>query len=260
MTEEEHPLTGGNASGRVVRVGDTVRKTWLPSTPALQTYLNSLLSQGIDLPRPLGRDAQGRAVSEFVPGRLAQEFHPLSAGALGRIGTLVRSIHDASATVPVTTSDKWDVLIPVPSSLNSDPLLICHNDLAPWNLLIGDRWLFIDWDGAGPSTRLWDLAYSAQACALLVAGEDPAAAGARLRAFVDGYRADQSLRTALPETMAVRAEAMFALLRDANASGRQPWASMYHAGHGEHWRQAAGYLRRHQRTWAQALRRRDQPT
>ena len=38
--------------------------------------------------------------------------------------------------------------------------IIAHQDLAPWNLVIGDRWAFIDWDTAAPGTRLWDLAYA----------------------------------------------------------------------------------------------------
>jgi len=50
------------------------------------------------------------------------------------------------------------VLIPDPAAGD----LICHSDLAPWNLVRNEqRWVFIDWDNAGPSSRLWDLGYAA---------------------------------------------------------------------------------------------------
>ncbi|MGY0056330.1 phosphotransferase [Streptomyces sp. LZ34] len=40
--------------------------------------------------------------------------------------------------------------------------IIAHQDLAPWNLVVGDedQWAFIDWDTAGPGSRLRDVAYA----------------------------------------------------------------------------------------------------
>lgn len=100
--------------------------------------------------------------------------------------------------------------------------LVCHGDLTPWNLILGERWVFIDWDGAAPSTRLWDLAYSAQAFTLNDATADPEDSAARLAALVDGYGADAELRSRLPRAMAERTEAMFELLRSSHATGREP--------------------------------------
>lgn len=130
---------------------------------------------------------------------------------------------------------------------------MCHNDLAPWNLIIGDRWTFIDWDAAAPSTRLWDLAYAAQAFTLSDHHQVPQEAARNLRAFIEGYGADRSLREQLPEAMHRRATAMYDLLKSSHDAGFEPWGSMYVEGHGDHWRAATNYVRRHQDVWLHAL-------
>jgi Ser/Thr protein kinase RdoA (MazF antagonist) len=215
-------------------------------------YLIAIRDAGVDVPEVLGRDAQGRQITEFVPGRLALDADPLTAPELTRVGAMVRAIHDASDTFRPAADAHWDVIIPAPGSE-----LVCHNDLAPWNLIIGERWVFIDWDGAGPSTRLWDLAYAAQAFTLSDPEQDPPAAAANLAAFVDGYQADGTQRAALPATMHRRATAMHELLRASHRGQREPWASMYLNGHGQHWADAAAYVGAHHDVWAEALRHRD---
>lgn len=244
---DEEPLTGGNASASVVRVGDTVRKPWLPTTRRTVAYMRALRDRGVDLPEPRGRDEQGRLVLEHVPGELALHAGPLDAEVLHRVGGVVRSIHDASAGLPVDES--WEVLIPA-----DRPDLLCHNDLATWNLVVdGERLVFIDWDGAGPSTRLWDLAYAAVSFGGLAAGERPNAVAERLVAFVDGYGSDETLRAALPAAMSRRAGAMHDLLRRSSVVGREPWASMYADGHGRHWEGVASFAAQHERVWTRAL-------
>jgi tRNA A-37 threonylcarbamoyl transferase component Bud32 len=248
MCDEEQELTGGNASGRVVRLGETVRKPWIGNTSVVQSYLGALRARGVDAPMPLGRDGRGRQVVEYVSGALALDQLPLRLEDLLRVGRMIRRIHDASEFIPIPDPDGWQMLLPAES-----PNLMCHNDLAPWNLITGDRWVFIDWDGAGPSTRLWDLAYAAQSFGMLFEGQPVESATRRLRALVDGYGADLALREALPAAMAKRAAAMFELLRSSNESGFQPWAEMYVNGHGEHWRAAAEYVARNQTAWERAL-------
>ena len=250
MGEEEIELTGGNASGSVVRVGDTVRKPWIDNTSVVQGYLGVLREHGVDAPAPLGRDGHGRHVVEYVEGTPALDRMPLGHEDLLRVGRMIRSIHDVSETVPIPDPGGWTMLLPA-----ENPNLMCHNDLAPWNLIMGDRWVFIDWDGAGPSTRLWDLAYAAQSFGMLVDGQPVESAAMRLRAFVDGYGADDALRGALPAAMSKRTAAMFELLRSSSESGFQPWAEMYANGHGEHWRAAAAYVARNQAAWERALKR-----
>jgi hypothetical protein len=206
----------------------------------------------VDVPRHLGRDEDGRQVVEFVPGTLALHSEPLSLAGLSRVGGIVRAIHDASAGFTAPADAGWDTLIPAPSTPPGDEL-VCHNDLAPWNLLVGDRWVFIDWDGAGPSTRLWDLAYAAQSFTVGDVTADPDGSAQRLAAFVAGYDPDDGLRAELPTAVGERAAAMHELLRTSHAAGREPWSSMYADGHGAYWQAATDYARRHRLVWAQAL-------
>lgn len=241
-------LNGGNASGDVVRIGSSVRKPWSAATSNVHHFMSMVGDAGVDVPAVLGRDDQHRQVIEFIPGRLAKDSNPLTPSELSRVGAMVRTIHEASAALGPRDASPWEVLIPAPGEE-----LICHNDLAPWNLIIGDRWVFIDWDGAGPSTRLWDLAYAAQAFTLNDPDQAPEVSARHLTAFVEGYGAASDLRRKLPQTMHQRAAAMYELLRSSADSGREPWKSMYAQGHGEHWRVVTEYVKRHENVWAQAL-------
>jgi len=248
--DQELPLEGGNATEGVVRLGDTVRKPWEPTTPAVHELMRTVATAGVDVPAAMGRDDQGRQILEFVPGTPALDAPPLTLDELARVGRLIRAIHDASEGFAPSALPPWEPLLPVPEGPAD---LICHGDLTPWNLILGERWVFIDWDGAAPSTRLWDLAYSAQAFTLNDVQELPSTSAGRLAALVDGYGADGALRAALPRTMATRAAAMWAMLRDAHHEGREPWGSMFTAGHGAHWRAVADHVGRHEEVWAQAL-------
>lgn len=253
MDDVEEPLAGGNASDAVVRVGSTVRKPWTAATPAVHHVMRHVREAGVDVPAVLGRDEQGRQVLEMVPGRIAMDSPPLTRDELARVGRLVRSVHDATQDLATDRRTAWDVLLPAPAAAHAGGDLVCHNDLAPWNLVVGARWVFIDWDGAGPSTRLWDLAYAAQSFTINDSRADPTDAAADLAAFVEGYGADQALRDALPATLGRRAAAMHEMLRSAHATGRQPWGSMFTSGHGDHWLAATRYAQSNEETWRVAL-------
>jgi Phosphotransferase enzyme family len=255
-TPPEQVLTGGNLADRVVRVGPTVRKPATIATPAVDALLRHLADRGFEgAPRSLGRDEAGRQVLEYIPGPMAGSLPPLPLHGLHRVGRLIRRLHDAAASFQPPADAPWDVVIPPD---RGD--LICHHDLAPWNLVCGtNRWVFIDWDGAGPGSRLWDLAYAAHGFVPLAPGGDPAADGPRLRALADGYGLDRAQRRDLPALIGAHTRAMFDLLQRSAATGAQPWARLHAEGHAGYWGAAASYIERHHDQWLGALTGRSVP-
>lgn len=247
---EEEPLAGGNVADGVVRIGETVRKPATPSTAAVQALLRHLRDSGLDtVPEPHGLDEQGRQVLEYVPGRLAHDHPPLDLDGLRRVGRMIKDLHDAAESFEAPQDPAWDVVI-TPDRED----LICHHDLAPWNLVQdGDRWVFIDWDGAGPGSRLWDLGYAAHGFVVIAAGNDPVVDGERLAALVDGYGLDTEARRRLPRAMIDHTRGMERLLIDGHRTGTQPWARLYAEGHADHWGPAADYLEENHDHWLSVL-------
>lgn len=261
MSEEE-PLTGGNVSAGVVRVGDTVRRPAGPWTPAVHALLEHLHAVGFaGAPRPLGLDDRGREVLTWAPGVVPwpQRFDLLaSEAALVRVGRLIRDLHEAVRGFTPPPDARWQTLIP-PDRVEPVPpagtALIVHHDLAPWNLVAGDRWVFIDWDAAAPGSRLWDLAYAAHGFVPLSA--DPAwrrpDAARRLRVLVDAYGLDEAERRQLVTLLAPRTRAMHDFLAERSGRGVEPWRTLWRAGHGRVWRADTAYIARHERAWLAAL-------
>ncbi|WP_260737342.1 phosphotransferase enzyme family protein [Tunturiibacter lichenicola] len=250
MSDLEERLYGGNVADSVVRVGATVRKPVTAATSSVEAFLEHLFEAGFGgAPRTLGRDEKGRHVLEYVPGATEQPFS-YTNDELVRVGRLIREFHAAASSFVPPVGAQWLVAIKPDSES-----MICHNDLAPWNLVRGgERWVFIDWDGSGPGSVLWDVAYAAQSFVPLIHGGGPAVDALRLRCLVDGYRLDRSQRERLPEMMAARTRAMFELGERAAMTGEQPWARIHAEGDGgRHWKQAAEYVERHLDVWRDAL-------
>ncbi|GAA1745784.1 phosphotransferase enzyme family protein [Luedemannella helvata] len=247
---DEVPLVGGNVAESVVRVGATVRKPATTATPAIEALLRHLAAVGFaGAPRTLGRDEKQRHIIEYVPGSMADALPPMTPAELRRAGGLIRDYHDAVVTFRPPAGLRWDLVFE-PEGAE----LICHNDLAPWNLVRGDgRWVFIDWDGAGPGTRLSDLAYAAHGFTPLSPGGSPSVDAPRLRALADGYGLDEAQRRALPPLIVARTRAMYDLLHTSSLTGAQPWARLYAEGHGDHWGPAADYIEEHLAVWTAAL-------
>jgi len=92
VSEVEEPLFGG----RVVKVGDTVRRPAGAWTPTIQALLAHLQAKGFPAPAPLGVDDRGREVVAYLPGRAST--HPWPAALLApsgarQVGALLRAYH-----------------------------------------------------------------------------------------------------------------------------------------------------------------------
>lgn len=240
----EIPLTGGNVSAGVVRVGDTVRRPAGPQTPAVHALLTHLHDVGYPhAPRSLGLDEQGRHVLEHVPGRMAHptgpDVPPLDPHAVGRVA---RDLHDALDGWHPPADAVW--VCPIPTD-GAD--LVVHNDLAPWNVVVTeDRGLVvIDWDGCSPGTRTWDLAYLAHGLVPLEPTTPWPEVVGRLAALADGYGLDDAGRERLAATLAPRTWSMHRLLAEGHRTGGQPWARLWAEGHGATWERDARYVEQH---------------
>lgn len=188
--DQEEDLAGGNST-LVTRIGQTVRRSAGPWTPAVHAFLDALRVAGItEVPEALGLDEHGREVLTFMPGDAAH--YPLpqwvwDPSILHDAGTLLRRIHDASLGL-AGANLQWQLPTHQPAEV------VCHNDVAPYNMVFSDGQLvaLIDFDTASPGPRVWDFAYLAYR--LVPLGENGGGAAPdenerlpRLEALIEAY-------------------------------------------------------------------------
>ncbi|MEJ3747526.1 phosphotransferase [Actinomycetes bacterium KLBMP 9797] len=201
----EVTLPGGNTVGAVL-TGDVVRKQASPSTPTVHALLRHLEDAGFDAaPRALGIDDQGRQLLSYLPGETvgARSRWPAWAytdSMLIQVGRWIRRVHDATADFRPPADEQWFI-----GRAMRPGLIVGHQDAAPYNAAVdGDRLVgFFDWDAAGPTSREFDLAFSALLWVPLTAPDeedaplrdhDLADRSRRLHLFLDAYGYDGDRR------------------------------------------------------------------
>ena len=192
----EEPLLGGLQAGRVVRVGDTVRRASGPWTATIQALLHHLRGRGFPAPEPLGLDSQGREVVSFLPGEASN--HPWPAALIAtdgarQIGAILRAYHQAVAdfTPPRPAVWRHGAETPVAGQI------VLHGDFGPHNLIWTGKTLtgVIDFELARPGLPIEDAGFAViraaqlrpDAMALQAGFERPPDRRVRLAAFADGY-------------------------------------------------------------------------
>lgn len=213
--DPEIALTGGNENV-VVQVGDTVRRPIHPWTPAVHALLRYLEAAGFpESPSVLGFDDQGREVLTMIPGEVGN--YPLTPAmtteaSLVACARMLRRYHDAALVQPGWGELPWRYRDPDPARWE----VVCHSDVAPYNIVYQEGLPvgLIDFDVAGPGSRMWDIAYAAYRLAPLSGDASCLAFGfsvppdrtERLALFLDAYGLED--RTGLLEVAISRIEGL----------------------------------------------------
>ena len=185
MPNQEQPsaevLLPGNVGGAVL-VDGTVRRPVGPWTPAVHALLRHLDGRVPGVPRVLGHDERGREILSFLPGRVididAEELNPAQIAALAR---WTRRFHEA--VTGFAHPGPWR-FFEVPGAT-----LVGHNDIAPYNACFDADLVagVFDWDFAGPSTPLLELAFMAWNCVPLWRDIGADRAAERLEVLASAY-------------------------------------------------------------------------
>jgi aminoglycoside phosphotransferase (APT) family kinase protein len=231
-SESELPLAGGIANlGKVVRVGDTVRRPASPFTDAIFALFAHLHDVGFDgVPRPLGRDEQGREVLTYIEGDVPIPPFPawsMSDAALASVARLQRRFHDAAASFDATSFAWSDEL--------ADPqggAVVGHNDICPENVVFreGEAVALLDWDFAAPGRPLWDIASVMSMWGPVHDPSDPVPGMeglepfGRARMIADAYGLDAEERARIPDVFVERLS--ISLVERRAAAGERAFVEM----------------------------------
>jgi hypothetical protein len=194
----ETPLAGGKLNA-VVRIGGTVHRPVGSWTPTVHALLRHVRARGFTLgPEPMGFDAQGREVLSYLDGSTVGATLPWPPWAwqedlLAEVGRATARYHQAVADFRPAGEIPWHWGA---AELQANEV-VCHNDLAPYNVVVRDGRLggIIDWDLAFPGTIRSELAFVAwqwvplqdPAIASMFGWHDRQDLGRRLRILLDGY-------------------------------------------------------------------------
>lgn len=194
-----------------------MRRSTGPWTPAVHALLDHLARRGFaECPRVLGFDESGREILSYLPGETVGSETPWPSWTrtertLVQAARLIRRYHDAVADFVQPPGTCWRLT----SAIAGPNEIVCHNDIAPYNVAYGRAGVtgLFDWDVASPGAPEFDLAFSAWHFVPLHDDEWVRELGwsaapdriQRLRQFVDGYGLER--RERFVELIATRMQA-----------------------------------------------------
>lgn len=240
--EIEEPLPGSRLSD-VVRVGDTVRRRRGSWTPAVTDLLAWLRHAGYPYaPEPLGTDDRGREVLRYIVGDTVGADLPWpdwvwGDDLLAEVGAATAELHRAVAGYAPPGEQTWRW---APAAVGAGEL-VCHNDIAPYNVVVRDGHLagIIDWDLAYPTTAVSELAFVAWQWVPLqhptisayfgyAAAADP---GRRLRLLLDAYGLPAGERAGFVDAVIERITLNRDVMAKKAEEGDVDYQALVEAGH-----------------------------
>jgi len=257
----EVPLSGGfTNAGLVMKLGDTVRRPWRPTSEATRALLEHLERVGFDgAPRFLGTDGRGREMLTYIPGSAVLPPYPdwaLTDEALVSVAELMRRYHEAAASFDPAGHD-WPR--PLPPAYRGS--LVTHNDPNLDNVIFseGRAVALIDFDLAGPGTAVWDVACAARLWAPLRHPRDvpETLLGRtldRLRLFADAYGLTAEERTRVVDAMPRAHDWCYDIVRTAVAGGHAAFGALWRGGGRTQADRTNGWLASHADEMRAALR------
>jgi len=228
MTPEQHPTLSGGNSNRVTRQGNTVIRHTGPWSPFVHQLLRHLAQYGFKEAPVVLETTDKTEHLTFLDGEAGNDTlkpYMQTAGILVEAAQLLRRFHDITQEFVIAPDSVFQ--LPVHPDLAWD--VICHNDFAPYNCIFKNNHLIglIDFDTAGPGTRLWDIAYAVYRFVPLATDEHCRNLGwspipdrsLRLTLFCEAYGLDnQAARGALIATVIERLDALIAHIRQTSST------------------------------------------
>jgi Ser/Thr protein kinase RdoA (MazF antagonist) len=198
-----------------------------------------------------------REVLRYIPGDVPTPPEPpegawpvVSTPQLITVGGLLRDFHTAAASFEPPVEAIWQGGAPSPF----DGTLACHNDPVPGNVVFreGAAIALLDFDCAGLSDPIWDVAIAAQHWVPLAdpvdfVGEarDGWNAAERLLAYCDAYQLSRTQLPRLLDAVAAYLERGLRGVEQRVESGEQAFVDYWRAGLGDRLGRAALWVREH---------------
>jgi Phosphotransferase enzyme family len=249
-SEEFTPLQGGG-SNTVQRSGNVVWRKAGYWSHRVHEFLKFIAQQGFgNAPKVVGFDGEGNELLTYMPGEVGNyplSEHVRSEGALISAAKLLRHLHDVSVPFIAGRTNGW--MLPAREPLE----VICHSDFAPYNCVFANGHAIgvIDFDGAHPGPRRWDLAYTLYRFAPMSSPTNTDGFGNleeqlhRARLFCDAYGLQTEDRIALPALVIQRLKTLIDFMHSQASEGNLNAQRNIEVGHADLYREDINYISAH---------------